>query len=320
MEFTNEIFFNKPLTAGSTVILTYSGQLYREHSKDVSIVYGYGDDWAETDNALMTETENGFEVTLEIKDYNKFNFCFTNSFNIWDNNFGCNYICPILPKDSNKEEDKEDTQEEIKQEQTEEQVEEAPVQEEAESEASNAENFTETENPDIETAFASLLDSILDDTNNNNETIDISNLSGFGLQSVDEIKEEDMVNCDSIFAELFEELTDDQTVQREEVQKAEITNYDNFDAKELDNLMDNLLTSIADDNETADYATPVQEIEEKKEDYENAGLPVVQEKEDWVDKIINVSYKFSKGVVSFFKKLGKLVGLNSAENVNDENK
>ena len=62
MEFTNDIFFDKPLVAGNTVILTYFGKLYREHSKDVSIVFGYGDNWEETDNAPMQETENGFVV------------------------------------------------------------------------------------------------------------------------------------------------------------------------------------------------------------------------------------------------------------------
>ena len=98
MEFTNEIFFNKPLTAGSTVIITYSGKLYREHSKDVSIVYGYGDNWEETDSTPMIETDNGFEVTITLKNYQTFNFCFSNSFNIWDNNSGFNYISPINPK------------------------------------------------------------------------------------------------------------------------------------------------------------------------------------------------------------------------------
>ena len=80
MEFTNEIFFNKPLKANSTVIITYSGKLYREHSQEVSIVYGYSDNWDETDSSKMVETENGFEVTLTIKDYNTFNFCFCNTF------------------------------------------------------------------------------------------------------------------------------------------------------------------------------------------------------------------------------------------------
>ena len=83
MEFNNEIFFNKPLKAGTTVIITYSGKLYREHSKDITIVYGYGDNWEYTDSSPMIEKDNGFEVTITLKNYNKFNFCFSNSFNIW---------------------------------------------------------------------------------------------------------------------------------------------------------------------------------------------------------------------------------------------
>ena len=310
MEFTNEIFFNKPLAVDSTVIITYSGKLYREHSKDVSIVYGYDDNWDETDTVQMVETDNGFEATLTIKNYTKFNFCFSNSFNIWDNNDGNNYIASI----------------ESKEKVTEETIEEAIVEETTEAES--LEKAELDQSADIEAAFASLLDSILDDTNNNNETIDISNLSGFGLQSVDEIKEEDMVNCDSIFAELFEELTeensasdeDESELERVELQQAEVTNYDNYDAKELDNLMDNLLTSISDNNETAEYATPVQEIENTESNVENAGLPAVQEQGDWVDKLISLSSNFGKKIVAAFKKLGKLIGLNSSENVNSENK
>ena len=45
MEFTNEIFFNKSLVKNETVLITYSGKLYREHSAEVIIVYGYGENW-----------------------------------------------------------------------------------------------------------------------------------------------------------------------------------------------------------------------------------------------------------------------------------
>ena len=328
MEFTNEIFFNKPLTVGSTIILTYCGQLYREHSKDVSIVYGYGDNWSETDSCPMVETENGFEVTLTIKDYNTLNFCFSNSFNIWDNNSGFNYIASIGPKQDSQGDiqNAETSVEEKDQEETEEKT-----QEQAENESENTAEFSEKSQDDIEAVFASLLDSILDGTNDNNETIDISNLSGFGLQSVDEIKEEDMINCDDIFAELFEELTLDskqenvataQVVEEQPEQKAEITNYDNYDAQELDSLMDNLLTSISDNAETADFATPVQKIESQDISGEKAGLPATIEKEDWVDKVINFSYSVGKKVSTAFKKFGALVKLKAKELgiLNDDNK
>ncbi|MBR2289997.1 MAG: hypothetical protein IJ867_05245 [Clostridia bacterium] len=313
MEFTNEIFFNKPLTAGSTVIITYSGQLYREHSKDVSIVYGYGENWAETDNTPMVETENGFEVTLNIKNYNTLNFCFTNSFNIWDNNSGFNYIAPIAPKQDKETKEENASTSTPVQEETEE-TEENEVQEE-QAEPENTANFEEQQ--DVETAFASLLDSILDEENNRNETIDISNLSGFGLQSVDEIKEEDMINCDNIFAELFEELTTDSQastpITESGEQKPEITNYAEYEAQELDTLMDNLLMSIAGGSDTAESATPIQTIESQDLSNEVVGLPDTIEKEDWVDKIVNISYNFSKKVTTAFKKFGALVKLKAKE-------
>ena len=369
MEFTNEIFFNKPLTAGSTVIITYCGKLYREHSKDVSIVFGYGDNWNETDNSPMIETENGFEVTLTIKDYNTFNFCFTNSFNIWDNNFGFNYISPIEPKqeetiiEENQVNEKEEITDDNNQddnnnndntpkdnslgENTEISSSSITIESEEETNEKNEEeNSSDTSNTsdtsdkfentnqdeNIEAVFASLLDSILNDKNNNNETIDIFNLSGFGLQSVDEIKEEDMINCDDIFAELFEELTFDSKNQNivlsespkeskvlEEtstnIEKAEITNYDNYDVQELDNLMDNLLLSISNnDSETSEYATPVQTIKNQNLSNENVGLPATLDNtDDWVDKIISFSYSFSKKVTTAFKKLGSLIKLKAKE-------
>ncbi len=271
MEFTNEIFFNKPLKAESTVIISYCGQLYREHSKDVSIVYGYGENWDYTDSAPMVETENGFEVTLTLRDYDIFNFCFTNSFNIWDNNFGNNYIASIAPKD------------------------------------------------DIEATFSSLLDSLLDDSKKDEE-IDVSELSGFGLQSVDNIEEEDIVNCDEIFSELFDELTKDdnsnvQTIEEsEEKETVQEFSQENAEVKEnefeeLDDLMNNLLLSIEEDSDKVEDITPI----EQSENLENSGLPLVQEKEDWLDKFINVSYNFTKKVITACKKFGTLVKIKAKE-------
>ena len=339
MEFTNDIFFDKPLVAGNTVILTYFGKLYREHSKDVSIVFGYGDNWEETDNAPMQETENGFEVTLTIKDYNTFNFCFTNSFNIWDNNSGFNYIAAIAPKQEETNQDNNDdtpkaeglndnVEESEVSDVTEEPEETEEVQEENENTQDTEENAVEAdsdsanfESKEIEAAFSSLLDSILEDKDKN-ETVDISNLSGFGLQSVDEIKEEDIVNCDTIFSELFGELTADtepapkqdiEIIEEKEVREPELIDYDKYDAQELDSLMDNLLTSISEDSEIANYATPIQNIENQDLSDENVGLPAVKEKEDWIDKIVNVSYSFSRKIVNAFKRLGGLVKSKKSE-------
>ena len=412
MEFTNEIFFNKPLTAGSTVIITYSGKLYREHSKDVSIVYGYGDNWEFTDSSPMVETENGFEVTITLRNYNTFNFCFSNSFNIWDNNFGYNYIAPILQKESNDQisdntqnSDDINSIENVTEEDSDTSADSQDTAEEVENIIEENEDVKNTEiatfkQDEIESQFSSLIDSLLNDIENDNKNVDITNLEGFGLQSVDTVKEEDTFDCDDFFAKLFDELTMDskkenikttleendtnilkaettseetnmdtsktETASEETVEtntdvlKAETTfeetnidtlktemtteetdtytskpemtsenvlkaepiieniesndyykmdnslDYNKYEVEDLDNLMESLLESISNFSENKDYSTPIEKIE--TDNLENVGLPAVQQpQEDWVDKIINISYNFTKKVTSTFKKIGKLI-------------
>lgn len=381
MEFTNEIFFNKPLIAGTTVIITYSGKLYREHSKDVTIVYGYGDNWEFTDSSPMVETDNGFEVTITLKDYNTFNFCFSNSFNIWDNNSGFNYIAPISPKKETNDQvlENDNVQENINSiEDTTEEVSEDIVSEETEKteevteEAKKVEKIstTDSEKENIEIAFSSLLDSLLDDIQKKDETVDISNLSGFGLQSVDTVKEEETI--DDIFSKLFEELTVEsskqttsqiettsndkiedelitepiiekmeendniqtETILEEEtpnneiseiepiteeysdnqttsLEENEVINYDKYEMEELDTLMDNLLEAISNKDNSFEPSTPLQKIE--IDDLENVGLPAVQYEEDWIDKIINISFNFTKKITNAFKKFGHLIKLKAQE-------
>ena len=383
MEFTNEIFFNKPLTAESTVIITYSGKLYREHSKDVTIVYGYGDNWEFTDSSPMVETDNGFEVTITLRNYNTFNFCFSNSFNIWDNNSGFNYIAPILQKETNNQISDNtqssdydiDSIENITEENTNISGDSQDTVEEVENiiieneDVKNIEIDT-FEQDEIESEFSSLIDSLLNDIEDNNKNVDISDLNGFGLQSVDTVKEEDTFDCDDFFAKLFDEITIDskkeninttleendtnilntETTSEEndtnilniettsentyiDTSKSEITtenilktehiedintiSYDNlkdtdynkYEVENLDNLMDNLLESISNFNENKDYSTPIEKIEtDYTDNLENVGLPAVQQpQEDWVDKIINISYNFTKKITSTFKKIGKLI-------------
>jgi hypothetical protein len=220
MEFTNEIFFNKKLTANETVIITYCGKLYREHSQEISIVYGFGDNWEFTSETQMKEIENGFEVTLTMKDFNTFNFCFKNDYGIWDNNSGFNYISSIEPQkfqtditldspstDGNSiQENTSSVQEQVDQPETEEESDEEYPEENSSNETTTAENFTNNSQDDIETVFSSLLDSILNNVKSDSETINVDEMEGFGLQSVDEIKEENFVSCDEIFNEFYKEL------------------------------------------------------------------------------------------------------------------
>lgn len=98
MEFTNDIYFNDNLTSGKTATITYSGSLFKSGSETVNIVFGFSENWHYTTTLPMHKTENGFSAEIEIKDYDTFNFCFSNEHNNWDNNNNCNYISPILPK------------------------------------------------------------------------------------------------------------------------------------------------------------------------------------------------------------------------------
>ena len=401
MEFTNEIFFNKPLTANTTVIITYCGKLYREHSKDVSIVYGYGQNWDYTDSSTMIETENGFEVTIALKDYDTFNFCFTNSFNIWDNNFGFNYIAPISSNtiitdrntdsdnfnadsttidsysntsetDSNTIASSYDTSEtDSNTIDSSSDISEtdsntiASYSDTAETNSNTVDSYSDTANTDsnnvdiisntnnkyynvniqeinnpndIDKTFSSLLDSLINYNIEKDENIDISNLSGFGLQSVDNIKEEEMINCDEIFDNLFKELTTNTSLEtdtyNQKIEKnnynlnyttnlyndysdnsernsnieSKITEYENYDIQELDSLMDNLLDAITNNSDNNNIsATPIQKIEQNNYDKETTSLTIINQNEDWIDKIINFSFNFTKKISNACKKLGNII-------------
>lgn len=97
MEVTKEIIFNTNLFQKEISTITYKGYLFKSNSTDVSIVYGYGDNWENTTEQPMKRTLNGFIADIEIKEYDKINFCFKNSYEEWDNNNYQNYSAEILP-------------------------------------------------------------------------------------------------------------------------------------------------------------------------------------------------------------------------------
>lgn len=97
MEFTKDIYFDNSLTNGKSATITYAGELFKNGSEHVNLVSGFGENWDYTSTTPMTKTENGFVAEIEIKDYDTFNFCFSNEHNSWDNNNYFNYISPILP-------------------------------------------------------------------------------------------------------------------------------------------------------------------------------------------------------------------------------
>lgn len=95
MDFTKDILFDHSPTVNHDLTITYHGFL--NDSENVSIVYGFGENWENTTETNTTKTENGFVAKIKMLDFDTFNFCFKNSNNVWDNNSNCNYISSILP-------------------------------------------------------------------------------------------------------------------------------------------------------------------------------------------------------------------------------
>ena len=96
MELVKNIFFNTDkLTAGSTVKISYTGELFQNNSEKVFIHYGFGLLWENVGEVEMVKTELGFQAEITLTDSESFNFCFKNEADVWDNNNGNNYIFPI---------------------------------------------------------------------------------------------------------------------------------------------------------------------------------------------------------------------------------
>ena len=96
MELVKNIFFNTDrLTANSTVKISYTGKFFQDESKEVSIRYGFGEDWKNLVEADMIKTDLGFHIEVNLIDATTFNFCIKNEKDEWDNNDGNNYIFNI---------------------------------------------------------------------------------------------------------------------------------------------------------------------------------------------------------------------------------
>ena len=95
MEFTKEISFDEKLTADKVAKINYHGKLLDTYSDQISIIYGFGQNWDHTQEKQMVKTDAGYEVEVPMESYDTFNFCFKDGNNNWDNNSQFNYISPI---------------------------------------------------------------------------------------------------------------------------------------------------------------------------------------------------------------------------------
>ena len=103
MDYSVSINFNGDLVANKYCEITYFGSLFKNNSDSVTIVYGFGNDWQNTDSKEMIKTDNGFVTKIKMLDYESFNFCFRNSNYEWDNNNSQNYTSPITKEEKNTE-------------------------------------------------------------------------------------------------------------------------------------------------------------------------------------------------------------------------
>ena len=96
MELVKNIFFNTDIIIeGSKLKISYVGYLFQNGSDEVYLHYGFGSNWDNVTEVKMEKTELGFQCEIDILDGESLNLCFRNSANVWDNNFGQNFVFPI---------------------------------------------------------------------------------------------------------------------------------------------------------------------------------------------------------------------------------
>lgn len=86
-----------PLTRGEQVTITYDGLLSYAGADQVYLHSGFGSNqnWQQVYDHKMVRTARGWETTFEITDGSRLNFCFKDSANNWDNNYGKNWSYEI---------------------------------------------------------------------------------------------------------------------------------------------------------------------------------------------------------------------------------
>ena len=100
MELTKDIKYNKELIQNESVQIDYSGDLFKNGSDEVYIVYGFDEDWKNTTYQKMEKLESCFSTSINLLEYCNFNFCFKDSYDNWDNNNYSNYTLKIEEKEN----------------------------------------------------------------------------------------------------------------------------------------------------------------------------------------------------------------------------
>ena len=104
MELVKNIFFNTDkIVEGSKLKISYVGYLFQNGSEKVYLHYGFGLNWDNVSEIKMEKTELGFQCEIDVLKGETLNLCFRNNANVWDNNFGQNFVFPIEEKQEQEE-------------------------------------------------------------------------------------------------------------------------------------------------------------------------------------------------------------------------
>jgi len=86
-----------PVTFGQRVEIRYNGLLAQSGADQVILHYGYGPgNWRSVSDVPMERTESGeWRVELVVDEPGRLSFCFKDTANNWDNNYGRNWSYKI---------------------------------------------------------------------------------------------------------------------------------------------------------------------------------------------------------------------------------
>jgi len=86
-----------PITAGEEITILYNGLLSSSGADQVYLHCGYGTSnaWNDVKSVKMDKTERGWVKKFTVDNSSRFNICFKDSANNWDNNNGINWSFEI---------------------------------------------------------------------------------------------------------------------------------------------------------------------------------------------------------------------------------
>ncbi len=245
MNLTNEISFDKKLTQNQMSKINYNGYLAQQGAESVTMVYGYGADWRDTDSTQMQKAESGFEAQIKIKPYNQLNFCFRDENFNWDNNYGNNYSSDI---------------------------------EVSTASAADEFGFDDSEIQKIEEEISQLFDTLFATIGEDIEKAEANDTQADNIQdfNLDDLINEILTPILSEQAPVFVPVDDSKNIEVEKAESLdeisnlveEILNSENFansnaqNAEELENNYDDLITNLIDNTENFAVEEKSEEIAE----------------------------------------------------------